>query len=243
MPLCWGQAHLWTPVLRQGAWGPGAKAVWPQQARGARRPAPVRLAFVKTATANGSAAPANPRPAPGPHLPQPGGRRHLRRRAQVCPSDPRALAGERAPFPLRRRPAPARPLPESSQIPCGRRLPSSLPQRCKAGKDAKLARPRGPSPRRRRAPAKNGRGLREARVWAWRVRVPRSAPGSAGQGLWKGPCAPAALGGRQGSAVSGRGRCRLPGPKYTRRGARRPWARAARSAPSSRQPTRKPKFS
>ena len=133
---------------------------------------------MKTVTANGSAAPANPRPAPGPHLPQPGGRRHLRRRAQVRPSDPRALAVERAPFPLRRRPAPARPLPESSQISCGRRLPSSPPHRCKAEKDAKLARPRGPSPRRRRAPAKNGRGLREARVL-----VPRSAPGSAGQSL------------------------------------------------------------
>ena len=189
-------------------------------------------------TANGSAAPANPRPAPGPHLPQLGGRRHLRRRAQVRPSDPRAPAVERAPFPLRRRTAPARPLPESSQISCGRRLPSSPPHRCKAEKDAKLARPRGPSPRRRRAPAKNGRGLREARVW-----VPRSAPGSAGQSLWKGPDAPAALGGRQGSAVSGRRRCRLPGPKYTRWGARRPWAGAAHSAPSSRQPTRKPKFS
>ncbi|XP_074216417.1 uncharacterized protein LOC141577058 isoform X2 [Camelus bactrianus] len=147
---------------------------------------------------NGSAAPTSPPSAPSLHFPPPGRQRHLRRPAQVRPCDPRAPAAEHAPLPLRHRPAPARPLPESSQTSCGRRLPPRLSLRGKAEKEAKPASPRGPSPRRRKALAESGRGLREAGKWA-----PGSAPGMAGQSLWTETCTPAALDRRQVSAVSG----------------------------------------
>jgi hypothetical protein len=160
--------------------------------------------------------------------------RHLRTRAPAGPSDPRAPAAQRAPLLLRRR-HPAAPRPPSA------------PSAPRGGEGGGTRIPAGLSPKRRKAGAEDGRGLREARGRALAERAPGWRPQALGRPLQPdGPRSQASLPYRRPAVsgwAAGMGSRGLSGG--TGHGARRPGGRgapAAPSVPSSPQPHGNPKF-